>query len=220
MIMRLRRVSLTALGILALSLALVACGGSSPTNTPAPAATTASAASTGIPNSFTGAIPGTDAFIGLTTNGGTSLSYVCDSKQIATWFSGPVTNNAIDLTAANGDHLKATLAATGATGTVTLGGKDFPFTAPSSGPNGGLFRAEQSANGMNIIGGWIVTADGQQRGSLNAQDNTGQSKRSEITPAPQLVVAQRASNNTWTVNHPTFGALMVKRVVEPDDHRG
>lgn len=220
MIVRLQRVSLTALGILALSLVLVACGGSSPTSTPAPAPTTAAAATTGIPNSFTGAIPGTDAFIALTTNGATSLSYVCDSKQIATWFSGPVTNNALDLTAANGDHLKATLAATGATGTVTLGGKDFPFTAPSSGTNGGLFRAEQSANGMNIIGGWIVTADGQQRGSLNAHDTTAQSKRDEITPAPQLVVAQRASNNTWAVNHPTFGTLMIKRVVEPDDHKG
>ncbi|MDQ6833291.1 MAG: hypothetical protein M3008_07830, partial [Chloroflexota bacterium] len=154
----------TALAMLVLALA--ACGGSSPTATPAPVATTASAAGAGIPNSFAGAIPGTDAFIGLTTDSGSSLSYVCDSKQIATWFKGPVTGNAIDLTAANGDHLKATLAATGATGTVTLGGKDFPFTAPSSGPNGGLFRAEQSADGANLLGGWIVTSDGQQRGAV------------------------------------------------------
>lgn len=220
MVLRMYRPSLVALGLFSLVLALVACGGSSPTATSAPAATTASAAGAGIPNSFAGAIPGTDAFIALTTNGGTSLSYVCDSKQIATWFSGPVSGNAIDLTAANGDHLKATLAATGATGTVTLGGKDLPFTAPSSGANGGLFRAEQSANGTNVIGGWIVAADGQQRGAVHAQDNTGQSKRDDITPAPQLVVAQRASNATWMVNHPTLGALTVKRVVEPDDHRG
>lgn len=217
MVLRVYRPSLVALGLFSLVLALVACGGSSPTAPPAPAATTASAAGTGIPNSFAGAIPGTDAFIALTTNGGTSLSYVCDSKQIATWFSGPVSGNAIDLSAANGNHLKATLAATGATGTVTLGGKDFPFTAPSSGGNGGLFRAEQSANGTNVVGGWIVAADGQQRGAVNGRS---QDNKDDITPAPQLVVAQRSSTGTWAVTHPTFGALTVKRVVEPDDHRG
>lgn len=97
-----------------------------------------------------------------------------------------------------------------------MGGKDFPVTAPSSGPNGGLFRAEQSADGANLVGGWIVTSDGQQRGAV------GRAKegKEDITPAPQLAVAQRSSAGTWAVTHPTFGPLTVKRVVEPDDHRG
>ncbi len=216
MILRLKRLPLVALGVLFLALALVACGGSSPTNTPAPAATTAPAAGAGVPNSLVGAVPGTDAMIALTTNGATSLSYVCDSKQIATWFSGPVTGNAIDLTAANGNHLKATIAATGATGTVTLSGKDYPFTAASSGPNGGLFRAEQSAGGGNVVAGWIVGSDGQQRGGVNL----AKEGRDELTPAPQLVFAQRATNNTWAITHPTLGVLTAKRVVEPEDHKG
>src|SRR5438105_14737985 len=116
---------LTALGIFVLALALVACGGSA-----TPTTSAASSASAGKAGTFVGTVPGTDAFIALSTPGdGTSLSYVCDSKQIASWFNGPVTNNAIDLTAPNGDKLKATLAASGATGTVTLSGKDYPFTA-------------------------------------------------------------------------------------------
>ncbi len=216
MIVRLHRLHLTGIGMLFLVLALAACGGSSPTATPVAPTKAPAAAGAGIPNSFSGAVPGTDAFIALTTNGATSLSYICDSKQVSTWFNGPVTGNAIDITAANGNHLKATLAATGATGTVTMGGKDFPFTAPSSGGNGGLFRAEQSVNGGNVVGGWIVSADGQQRGAV------GQAKegKEEITPAPQLVVAQRSSAGTWAMTHPTFGPLTAKRVVEPDDHRG
>lgn len=202
-----------ALGVLFVMLALVACGGSkaAPTNTAAPAA-----AANAIPNSFVGTVPGTDAMIALTTTNGTSLSYVCDSKQIATWFKGSVTNNALDLTAANGNHLKATLSATGATGTVTLSGKDFPFTAAPSTGDGGLFRAEQTANGANVVGGWIVSADGQQRGSLNS----AREGRDEIAPAPQLVVSQKSSTGTFMVNTPTFGALTVKRVVDPDDHKG
>src|SRR5579859_6583295 len=108
-----------ALGIFVFALFLAACGGSAtPTSPPAAAGKGAT---------FVGTVPGTDAFIALTNAGdGTSLSYVCDSKQIASWFNGPVTNNAVDLTAANGDKLKATFAASSATGTVTLGGKDFP----------------------------------------------------------------------------------------------
>ncbi len=216
MIVRLHRLHLTGIAMLVLVLALAACGGSSPTATPVAPTKAPAAAGAGIPNSFAGAVPGTDAFIGLTTDGATSLSYVCDSKQISTWFKGPVAGNAIDITAANGNHLKATLAATGATGTVTMGGKDFPFTAPSSGPNGGLFRAEQSADGANLVGGWIVASDGQQRGAV------GRAKegKEDITPAPQLVVAQRSSAGTWAMTHPTFGPLTAKRVVEPDDHRG
>jgi hypothetical protein len=201
-----------ALGLfcLALSLALVACGGSAaPTNTAAPAANA-------IPNAFVGTIPGTDAMIALTTTNGTSLSYVCDSKQVSTWFSGPVSANALDITAANGNHLKATLAASGATGTVTLGGKDFPFTAAPAKGDAGLFRAEQEINGGKLVGGWIVNTDGQQRGAIN----TPRENRDEISPAPQLVVAQKASPTTWTVQTPNFGLLTVKRVVDPEDHRG
>lgn len=201
----------SALGIFCLALVLVACGGSTkPTNTAAPASTT-------VPNSFVGTVPGTDAFIALTTTNGSSLSYVCDSKQTATWFNGPVTNNAIDITAPNGDKLKATLATSGATGTLTLSGKDFPFTAAPAKGDAGLYRADQDMNGGKVVGGWILNSEGQQRGAIR---NTPRENRDEITAAPQLVVTQKASPTTWTVQTPTFGLLTVKRVVDPEDHRG
>jgi hypothetical protein len=203
---------LSALVVPVLTLALIACGASAkPTSTPASAP-----GSTSIPNAFIGTVPGTDAFVALTTTGGSSLSYVCDAKQISTWFGGPVTNNALDITAANGNHLKATLATSGATGTLTLAGKDFPFTAAPAKGDAGLFRAEQEVSGSKVIGGWILSGDGQQRGALqSAREN-----RDEITAAPQLLVAQKASPTTWTVQTPTFGSLTVKRVVDPEDHRG
>jgi hypothetical protein len=187
------------------ALALAACGGSSsPTATAKPAA----AAGAAVPGSFVGAVPGTDALLAITTKAGSSLSYVCDSKQIASWFKGPVAANALDLTAANGDHLKATLSATGATGTLTMAGKDFPFTAAPSTGDTGLFRADQSVNGMNVVGGWIINADGQQRGAVHGIEND----KDRISAVPQLVVTQKAANNTWTVTHPTFGPLTVARV--------
>lgn len=201
MVLHARSLRFIALTIPAIVLALAACGGSSPTATPAPAAAN-------IPGAFVGAVPGTDAFVAITTKGGTSLSYACDSKQVASWFKGPVTGNALDLTAANGDKLKATLSATGATGTLTMAGKDFPFTAAPSTGDTGLFRAEQTVDGVNVVGGWIVSADGQQRGAVHGQ----QDKRDDITPAPQLVVTQKQANNTWTVMHPTFRTLTVSHV--------
>ena len=200
---------LSALGIIGLMFTLVACGGSAkPTNT---------AAANAIPNTFVGAVPGTDALVALTTNNGTSLSYVCDSKQISTWFNGPVNANAVDVTAANGNHLKATLAASGATGTLTIAGKDFPFTAAPATGDAGLFRAEQAVDGGKVVGGWIQTLDGQQRGSLLSPTREN---RDEITPAPRLVVTQKASPTTWTVQTPAFGPLTVTRVVDVHDQRG
>ncbi len=193
----------SAIGIFVLALMLAACGGSS---------SSSSSSSSGKAGTFVGTVPGTDAFIALSTPGdGTSLSYVCDSKQTATWFSGPVTNNAIALTAANGDKLNATLAASGAKGTVTLSGKDYPFTAALRSGDAGLFRAEGSGNGVSTVAGWIITNDGQQRG---VDADKGAAGEVQLRPAPVLNVTQP------TVTHPQIGQWTAKRVgPERDDFK-
>ena len=89
-----------------------------------------------------------------------------------------------------------------------MAGKDFPFTAAPNTGDTGLFRADQSVNGASVVGGWIINADGQQRGAIHGQENN----KDTVSAAPQLVVTQKAANNTWTVTHPTFGPLTVARV--------
>jgi hypothetical protein len=213
----------SALGFCVLMLALVACGGSTkPTNTPAPAPSSPPAA---LPSRFVGSLPGTNAFIALTTDNGASLSYVCDSDQTSAWFAGPLASpTALDLANPNGDHLSASLSPSGASGTVTLAGKPFPFTAAPASGDAGLFRAEQQVNGTKVVGGWIVNQAGEQRGALQGspvndnRDAVG--TKVQVVAAPQLVVAQKASATTWSVQTAQFGTLTVQRAPEPDDHKG
>jgi len=105
------------------------------------------------------------AGIGLSTDGRQVVAYLCNGSykhvSLAQWFKGPVTDNAIDITNANGSHLVATVSAQAITGTVTLkDGRSSPFTArllPNPGSGFGLFRSEETLDGVTYLGGWIFT---------------------------------------------------------------
>jgi len=149
---------------MAVILLLAACGStassSSVTHTPTAAPTAAAAAL--VKGEFVGDA-GQLAGIALSTNGQQVIAYLCNGSyqhvSLAEWFKGPVTGSGIDITNAHGAHLVATVSAQAITGTVTL--KDdtsAPFTArllPAPGRIYGLFRSEETFNGVHYLGGWI-----------------------------------------------------------------
>ena len=146
----------------AVILLLAACGStassSSVTHTPTAAPTAAAL----VKGEFVGDA-GQLAGIALSTNGQQVIAYLCNGSyqhvSLAEWFKGPVTSSGIDITNAHGAHLVATVSAQAITGTVTL--KDdtsAPFTArllPAPGRIYGLFRSEETFNGVHYLGGWI-----------------------------------------------------------------
>jgi hypothetical protein len=99
----------------------------------------------------------------LSTNGRQVIAYLCDGgyqyMSLAEWFKGPVTGTGIDITNAHGAHLVAAVSAQAISGTVTLkDGTSAPFTArllPASSRIYGLFRSEETFNGVHYLGGWI-----------------------------------------------------------------
>lgn len=151
--------------IVAFTVLLAACGGtasSSPVTHSPTAAPTAIAAAL-VKGEFAGAA-GSLAGIGLSTSGRQVIAYLCDGKpqhvSLAQWFQGPVTSTGIDITNAHGAHLVATVSAQAITGTVTLkDGRSAPFTArliSAPGSGYGLFRSEETFNGVRYLGGWII----------------------------------------------------------------
>src|SRR5579863_1036030 len=114
--------------LFAFTMFLSACGGSASN----PAATSTSTAPS-VAAEFVGVTDQGDA-IGLSTNGRQLIAYACDGTPtngitFAVWFKGAVSDNAVNLTAKNGEHLVATLTPQSVTGTVTLtGGTSFSFT--------------------------------------------------------------------------------------------
>ena len=136
--------------VLAITLLLAACG-----------STTSSATPTLVKGEFVEYLSLGD--FGLSTDGQQVIAYLCDGTaaylSLAEWFKGTVTNNRIDITNAHGSHLVATLTTQAVTGAITLkDGRSSPLTAhsiPNPGNEFGLYRSEQTINGVQYLGGWI-----------------------------------------------------------------
>jgi hypothetical protein len=134
---------------------LVACGREQTSSSPS--------------GSLVGTVDGTDAFIALVPQENNGLiAYVCDGQTISVWFRGERNGNAVDLAAATGARLQASLESDAAAGTVTLAdGQTHSFTASLASGEAGLYRAEETLDGNNYVGGWIILNDGSQRGLVN-----------------------------------------------------
>jgi hypothetical protein len=150
------------------TLFLTACGGQ--TQTP-------------ITGSFAGQVESSNAFIGLATNSERLIAFYCDGTTEAPpelwgWFRGEVSGNAFDLTNEGGDRLAGEFSADGASGTITLAnGTALTFQAEEVNEPAGLYRQEETVDGVETITGWIVLANEELRG--------GRRSGSQLNPAPR-----------------------------------
>jgi len=143
------------------SLLLAACGGGSKA----------------VNGSFVGKVDGSDAFIAviLHTNGAVT-AYVCDSADISEWFKGSVTGSSLDLTSKGGAHLTADLAADSFNGIFTPsranGASSLTFNVKAADQPAGLYRGENTVDAVDLVAGWIVLPDGDQRGAVSGGGKT------------------------------------------------
>jgi hypothetical protein len=173
----------TPILIPALIMLLAACSGTASSATPA--ATEAAL----VKGEFAGHA-GHLALLGLSTNGRQVIAYLCDGTYqhitLAQWFKGPVTSKGIDITNAHGTHLAATISAQAITGTITLkDGRSSPFTAPlvtDPSKGYGLFRSEETFNGVHYLGGWIFPQPQLASASVGAEAPAGASLTAAVFP--------------------------------------
>lgn len=163
-----RRVSNSVMGVALLVLA--ACGGGSDdTAGPVPAATT---------RSYVGSAQGTAAFVAVVVDGSRALAYVCDgvpgeplgtTPTVQEWFNGPSDGRAVSVTQAGG-QLQLRLTDTDMSGTLTLAdGRVMQVIGRATTGDAGLYRAESAGSGAKAVAGWILAADGQQRGGVGGE---------------------------------------------------
>jgi hypothetical protein len=102
------------------------------------------------------------------------------------WFNGPSDGRAVVVQQSAG-RLQAQLTDTDLTGTLTLAdGRTVPLTGHTVEGDAGLYRAESSGADSEAVAGWILAADGQQRGGVGTE--TGGTTR--ISGARTLVLSQ------------------------------
>jgi hypothetical protein len=166
------RTSRILLVVVAFAVALLAgCSSDGSKVATAPPTTTATA----VTHSYVGRAAGSDAFVGVVVDGKRVLAYVCDgvpgsptgtTPTIQAWFNGPSDGASVDVSQPAG-RLQLQLTDSAMTGTLTLtGGRTLAVTGQTTTGDAGLYRAEAAATGGPAVAGWILAADGVQRGGV------------------------------------------------------
>src|SRR5689334_12988156 len=123
--------------------------------------------------SWEGTVDGTNAFIGLSSDGYEVSAYICDGKKLATWFRGLAGGGKPVLVDDKGDRLSVTLDAQQARGRFTdAAGHSFTFTARAS-QDPVLYRARGTVGKQPLVAGWVLGPNGQQRGAVSIGGNLG-----------------------------------------------
>ncbi len=167
--------------VVLMSLLLAACGG----------------AAEPLSGSFVGKVDGSDAFIAVVLHtDGAVTAYVCDSTTISEWFKGSVDGASLSLTNADGARLSADLAAGSFDGTFTTSeGISLNFSVTEADQPAGLYRDEDTVDGVDLVAGWIVLPDGDQRGAVSGGG--------KLLSAPTFNTATRIGKGTnWTDQEP------------------
>jgi hypothetical protein len=129
----------------------------------------AKAGLTGAGVTYVGAVPGTNAFVGIAVRPSGVLAYVCDSKNVAAWLSGSPGSTL----SGHGYRLTETVDGSNAKGTVYFpDGSTHAFVASRASRPAGLWRGVETQAGVRYVGGWIVLPDGSQRGAVSADGTT------------------------------------------------
>jgi serine/threonine-protein kinase len=127
---------------------------------------------------YAGRVAGAGGTIAIAVHDGTAIAYLCDGRRIEAWLQGTANAGALTMTGANNASLTGTFGADKAGGTVSAAGRQWTFEVPAVTAPSGLYRAAANVAGAQVIGGWIVLADGTQVGVLNTAG--------EPRPAPEL----------------------------------
>lgn len=152
----------------------------------------ASQAQTPAAGHYAGQVQGSNAFIGLATNGKQLQAFFCDGTFEAApvawgWFRGDLKGSAFDLTNEKGDRLAGKFEANGAGGTITLAdGTALNFQAEPVSQPAGLYHLDETIEGVGTVTSWVVLANGELRGGRKSGNQL------------QLIVAPLDSNS-WVV---------------------
>lgn len=153
---------------------------------------------TALKGTFVGEVDGTDAYVALISDGTRVLGYLCDSKKLSRWIDvAPIRDGAASLSSRAGDDLGEAMISDGrVSGTVTIDGEQHAFRAERASGEAGLYRAariDQEDGKLSegeVEAGWIVLADGTQRGATNV----GTTSTVLVKSAPTLTLSSTTVN--------------------------
>lgn len=113
---------------------------------------------------YVGPLANSSAWIGLVVDRqqGKVLAYVCDGKTVGDWFFGTLqSSGTFDLSSTAGTHLHGTVTQSQVQGAFTPNGsQSLTYTAAPATDEEGIYRLDQTVDGIHYIWGWVVGANG------------------------------------------------------------
>jgi hypothetical protein len=143
--------------------------GQTATATPAASGTSAPPSAAAPDVTYAGSAGGGSS-LAIATKNGLAIAYLCDGKRLEAWLHGTAAGGKLSLTSKQasltGTYDTAAKTATAA-GSVTVAGKTWKFTIRAVAAPSGLYRATATVRNAQLVGGWIVLADGRQVGIVS-----------------------------------------------------
>jgi hypothetical protein len=112
---------------------------------------------------------GSNPFVAVVTTRDKAIAYICDGDVLAEWFRADLQADGLFETRSTTKKsgITAQVNAGSVVGAITLEtGKVIQFRAMPTDGMAGLYRSDQSINNQRFLGGWIVLANGEQRGAV------------------------------------------------------
>jgi hypothetical protein len=146
-------------------------------------------------DTFVGQVNDSPAYIALITDGERVAGFVSDGKRYGKWFAtADLDDDEAELIARDGAELgEVSINGDSASGDVIVGLRSHSFEAQRATDKAGLFTAAEKKRQDSFEAGWVVLADGSERGTYDTYID-GEFK---THPAPTLKP---------TVDIPSFGA--------------
>ena len=126
---------------------------------------------------YTGRSSGNEVTVAIAVKNGKAVAYACDGKKIEAWLEGTLTGDTLSLSGKT-SSLTGTLDEKATFGTITVDGKEWPFSAKGVSSPAGLYEGRGVLRGVAARVGWIVDDNGNVTGGAKVGD--------EQQPAPPL----------------------------------
>jgi hypothetical protein len=159
-----------------------------------------------VEKAYTGRSAGNEVTVAIAVKNGKAVAYACDGKKIEAWLEGTLTGDSLSLSGKT-SSITATLDDKASFGTVTVDGKEWPFSAKGVASPAGLYEGRGNVDGVAARVGWIV----QEDGSVTGVENAGGSPKPAAPLDPTNLGATMSDGSPVTVTALDGGSTVVQR---------
>ncbi len=121
---------------------------------------------------YTGRSSGNEVTVAIAVKNGKAVAYACDGKKIEAWLEGTLTGDTLSLSGKT-SSLTGTLDDKATFGTITVDGKEWPFSAKGVSSPAGLYEGRGTLAGVATRVGWIVEDNGNVTGVQVGERHAG-----------------------------------------------